>query len=76
MAVAYAELVSGGGGGGGGSKTRKFKWLVKVGASIVTTPWFKNIYIGRGVSGQPKTHLDTPLDGHVDYIRLLLHNFN
>ena len=35
------------GGGGGGSKTRKSKWLVKVGASIVSTPRFKKI-IGPG----------------------------
>ena len=47
--VAYPELVS-----RGVSKTRKFKWLVKVGASIYQTPDLKKILAG-GVSGQPKT---------------------
>ena len=38
----------------GVSKTRTFKWLVKVGASIVSTPWLKTNLGRRGVSGQPK----------------------
>ena len=38
---------------GGVSITRKFKWLVKVGASIYQTPDLKKVLAG-GVSGQPK----------------------
>ena len=38
--MAYPELVS----GLSLSKTRKCKWLMKVGASIVSTPWFKLKY--------------------------------
>ena len=49
--VAYPELVS-----RGVSKTRTFKWLVKVGASIYQTPDLKKMLAGGGVSGQPKNH--------------------
>ena len=52
--VVYPELVS-----GFFFKSRKFKWLVKVGASKDVTPIIKKI-MARGVSGQPKKNLDTP----------------
>ena len=42
-AVAYPEVVS-----GGGSKSRKFKWLVKVGVSKGVTPCLKNHGLGGG----------------------------
>ena len=53
LTVAYPELVSGGG-GGGGYKSRKFKRLVKVGASKGVTPGFKKNHGQWGVSGQPE----------------------
>ena len=46
--MAYPEFVS-----GGVSKSCKFKWLLKVGASKGVTAWLKKI-MARGVSGQPK----------------------
>ena len=54
--VAYPELVS-----RGVSKSRKFKWLVKVGACKDVNPLIKKNMAGGGVSGQPETPLDTPL---------------
>ena len=49
--VAYPELVS-----RGVSKSRKFKWLVKVGACKDVNPLIKkNHGRGGGVSGQPET---------------------
>ena len=59
-AVVYPELVS-----AGVSKTRKFKWLVKVGASIVLTPpdLYNNLGRGGGEGGFPgnqKKNLDMP----------------
>ena len=53
--VAYPELVS-----GGGSKSRKFKWLVKVGAKGCHRP-DKKIMAGGGGSGQPENPLESPL---------------
>ena len=47
-AVAFPELVS-----RGVSKSRKFKWLVKVGACKDVNPLIKKIMAG-GVSGQPE----------------------
>ena len=55
LPVAYPELVS-----RGVSKTRKFKWLVKVGASIYQTPDLKKILAGGGFRATTK-NLDTPL---------------
>ena len=50
MAVAYPELVS-----RGVSKSRKFKWRVKVGACKDVNPLIKkNHGRGGGVSGQPE----------------------
>ena len=60
-AVAYPELVS-----RGVSKSRKFKWLVKVGACKDVNPLIKKTWPG-GVSGQPEnppgyaTEVSTPL---------------
>ena len=56
--MAYPELVS-----RGVSKSRKFKWLVKVGACKDVNPLIKKNH-GRGGGGFPgyqKTPLDTPL---------------
>ena len=39
---------------GGGSKTCKFKWLVKVGASIYQTPDLKKILAGGGPGSEKK----------------------
>ena len=48
--MAYPELVS-----RGVSKSRKFKWLVKVGACKDVNPLIKKkIMAGGGVSGQPE----------------------
>ena len=48
--MAYPKLVL-----RGVSKTRKFKWLVKVGASIYQTPDFKkNLGWGEGFPGNKK----------------------
>ena len=47
--VAYPELVS-----RVVSKSRKFKWLVKVGACKDVNPLIKKIMAGGGVSGQPE----------------------
>ena len=38
----------------GVSKSCKFKWLLKVGASKGVTAWLKKSWPGGGVSGQPK----------------------
>ena len=54
VTVAYPELVS-----RGVSKTRKFKWLVKVG--VYQTPDFKKILAGWGGFWKTKKNLDTPL---------------
>ena len=52
VSVAYPEMVS-----RGVSKSRKFKRLVKIGASKGVTPLIeKNHGWGGGVSGQPKNH--------------------
>ena len=54
--VAYPELVS-----GGVSKSRKFKWLVKVGVSQgVTMVITKNHGRWGGGSGQPENHPGRP----------------
>ena len=59
MAVAYPGLVS-----RGVSKSRKCKWLVKVGASNrVTHLIIKTKSWPGGGSGQPENPLDTPLPG-------------
>ena len=58
LSVAYPELVS-----RGVSKSRKCKWLVKVGACKDVNPLIKKNH-GRGGGGFPgnqKTPLDTPL---------------
>ena len=58
VSVAYPELVS-----RGVSKSRKFKWLVKVGACKDVNPLIKKNH-GRGGGGFPgnqKKNLDTPL---------------
>ena len=47
----------------GGSKSRKFKWLVKVGACKDVNPQIKKIMAGGGFPGNQKTPLDTPLPG-------------
>ena len=49
LAVAYPELVS-----RGVSKSRKFKWLVKVGACKDVNPLIKKNHGRGGVSGQPE----------------------
>ena len=57
--VAYPELVS-----RGVSKSRKFKWLVKVGACKDVNPLIKKKSWsggGGGFPGNQKTPLDTPL---------------
>ena len=56
--MAYPEVVS-----GGVSKSRKCKWLVKVGVSKGVTPCLRKIMAlgGGGFPGNQKTHLDTPL---------------
>ena len=45
----------------GVSKSRKFKWLMKVGATNGATPLIYKIMAGGGVSGQPENPPDTPL---------------
>ena len=50
-AVAYPELVSG---SGGVSKSRTFRWLVKVGASRVSPPDLRKSWTWGGISGQPR----------------------
>ena len=55
--MAYPELVS-----RGVSKSRKYKWLVKVGACKDVNPLFKKkSWPGEGFPGNQKTPLDTPL---------------
>ena len=55
--MAYPELVS-----RGVSKSHKFKWLVKVGASKgVIRVDLKKIMAGGGFPGNKKKPLDTPL---------------
>ena len=55
--MAYPELVS-----RGVSKSRKFKWLVKVGACKDVNPLIKKkSWPGGGFLGNQKTPLDTPL---------------
>ena len=54
--VAYPELVS-----RGVSKSRKFKWLVKVGACKDVNPPIKKNHGRGGFPGNQKTPLDTPL---------------
>ena len=69
LAVAYPELVSGGG-GGGVSKSRKFKWLVKVGASRGVPPDLKK-------PCRPMYYCDTMRQTHVQkewYLFNLPHN--
>ena len=57
MSVAYPELVS-----RGVSKSRKFKWLVKVGACKDVNPLIKKKSWPGGFPGNQKAPLDTPLD--------------
>ena len=64
--VAYPELVS-----RGVSKSRKFKWLVKVGACKDVNPLIKKKSWPGGFPGNQKTPLDTPL-GRGVYVKLLV----
>ena len=56
LAVAYPELVS-----RGVSKSRKFNWLVKIGACKDVNPLIKKKSWPGGFPGNQKTPLDTPL---------------
>ena len=58
--MAYPEVVS-----KGGYKSRKCKWLVKVGVSNGVTPHDQKKIMAGGVPGNQKTPLDTPLDSRL-----------
>ena len=60
--MAYPELVS-----RGVSKSRKFKWLVKVGACKDVNPVIKKKSWPGGFPGNQKTPLDTPLSSEANH---------